>query len=769
MLKKISNKIVLILSLILIGLIVWGSGVSASTPNLKQPSAPMNVEVIAKTDNSVTLKWSASTGASKISGYSIYRKEIDRGKILPFTGIYTDEPYTVNEIKLEIGKSSNTTFTDKNVKSGVMYSYTIKAYDDKKNYSAESQGIVGFAKTKLLVIASNKLYSIVPVAQSISTYLQDLTQEGWSPALVRVSNEKSTGADYICSKPIDLKNIIKEYVNKGYQGIVIIGSEPDIPTPYYRTAPDAPKVPSDMYYSDNNEWKDLDKDNAFDLYDQSGVSFANSLQPELLCGRISAGSICDDINAEADFITKYFFKLHQYRTAGSSLPDSGFVFCDTDFYNGLKFSSIKINKFVKNLDSYFDIEATNKESLKEALEKGSQLGVVMAHSTSKAFEILCRVDSNGESRLNYIPFTLDELNGIESKVHYLTLFACNACDYTTPNIGATLLFNNDYALNIFGATGNVNINTNRRHYEELALGMPIGFSTRLYMQRMTDLNEITPAMMVTLGDPTLVYKLNREDASTPIISSDLSSISVSTGSKLVLPIGAYSLGSPITDISIKGLPEGAVFDKKSATLQWTPLSTQEGKLFYLEAVVMNKNNKTCNERFSIAVVKSRKLVDWKNPGFEDVMKGVPSGWEMQSSQVLKMDSLEKIEGKYSGRIDCNSNYWAYSAYSGKILVKENTKYLVTGYVKTQNQQDNDYIRVEAITGKSENMTKLDGLSDNSFSFGDRIKCGTGWVRVSYIFSTRSGENTLRLGITTINKSGAKDIKIWLDQFEVEEM
>lgn len=82
----------------------------AGTP----PSVPANVSAVVFSPSQVSMEWSASTGSSRVAGYRLYRN----GSLLATTAV----PY----------------YMDSSAAASTRYTYTVAAYDDAGDVSAQS-------------------------------------------------------------------------------------------------------------------------------------------------------------------------------------------------------------------------------------------------------------------------------------------------------------------------------------------------------------------------------------------------------------------------------------------------------------------------------------------------------------------------------------------------------------------------------------------------------------------------------------------------------
>nr|AKP45383.1 alpha-amylase [Cystobacter sp. Cbv34]QQZ45548.1 CysT [synthetic construct] len=93
--------------------------VSSGAPALDTtaPSVPSGLTAASKTSSSVSLSWSASTDASGIAGYDVYRD----GSL--------------------VGSPVSTSYTDSDLSAGTTYRYTVRARDTAGNASAQSTAL----------------------------------------------------------------------------------------------------------------------------------------------------------------------------------------------------------------------------------------------------------------------------------------------------------------------------------------------------------------------------------------------------------------------------------------------------------------------------------------------------------------------------------------------------------------------------------------------------------------------------------------------------
>ena len=100
---------------------------------------------ISNLPNGIKIKW---TGLSTAVKYRIYRKEKGVNK---------------NFVKLADVKAGTTSYTDKNVKNGVQYYYTVKAYDNLYSSLCEKPGLTTIRLSEPTISAPDSKGSVYPV------------------------------------------------------------------------------------------------------------------------------------------------------------------------------------------------------------------------------------------------------------------------------------------------------------------------------------------------------------------------------------------------------------------------------------------------------------------------------------------------------------------------------------------------------------------------------------------------------------------------------
>lgn len=142
-------------------------------------------------------------------------------------------------------KVTGTTSKIEGLKSNTEYevkAYQINVHVGSNNTATSTSTYLGttsfkIASAKFLVLVGESLYEDSEVNRSLNTYTNDIKNEGISSEVIRISKTEGSvdgsGGVYNCTKPQDVKNLIRDRYENGAEGFVIIGSGEDIPTAYY--------------------------------------------------------------------------------------------------------------------------------------------------------------------------------------------------------------------------------------------------------------------------------------------------------------------------------------------------------------------------------------------------------------------------------------------------------------------------------------------------------------------------------------------------------
>ncbi|HZI05435.1 MAG TPA: carbohydrate binding domain-containing protein, partial [Archangium sp.] len=136
-----------------VGTITAGAPSSDSTA----PSVPSGLAAPSKTATSVSLTWTASTDASGIAGYDVYRN----GSL--------------------VGSPGSASYTDNGLSAGTTYSYTVRARDTAGNVSALSAALSVTTSTTGATVTFNETASTV-VGQNIYVVGSIAALGNWSTA-----------------------------------------------------------------------------------------------------------------------------------------------------------------------------------------------------------------------------------------------------------------------------------------------------------------------------------------------------------------------------------------------------------------------------------------------------------------------------------------------------------------------------------------------------------------------------------------------------------
>ncbi len=558
---------------------------------------------------------------------------------------------------------------------------------------------------KFLVIVSSKIYG--DCQNELNTYMSDLSNEGWAPALIKVNNVSDSNyvgdtSFHVCENPSALKQVIRGYYDQGYEGFVLIGSAPSIPCAYWEATPNSNEnAPTDLFYADMGNWTDADGDGEYEGYNEGTGSY-REYAPDMIYGRISAGAISESVQKEIIKTKAYLSKIHDFRASGGKLSfePKAFFFADDDFSQDERGKASFLSVLEKDVYSYSNKISTNKEKFFQLLQGGYRIGHETVHSSQTEWNVYSDPNGTEDECIGEFP-SIDDINNMTVKVNCLCLNSCSACDYTTSNLGAAILFNNadtyntmknSYVYNVAGSTYISRSYFDAGYFEDLK-SQNIGTAFKNLITRYAKLASVQSTVYaeypiyILLGDPTINYNFTKPDNKCPIVTNDFSDVNAYPNRPFNITLQTTDPENDPVYLDITGLPEGAQYDSSTQIISWVPQPSDAGKSYKVTITAYNKdalgehvNNYV--QEFIIYVSRMTNLcpVEIPNPGFEILDNdGMASGWSRANTQVgsMCMDSSVVHSGAYSASI--TDDIYGYTT-----TVEPYTRYLISGYIKTSN-------------------------------------------------------------------------------------
>ena len=399
----------------------------------------------------------------------------------------------------------------------------------------------------LVVIVEEALARVL--AGSLFTYLDDLEAEGlrgsvqpWTPETVEA-----------------LKSFIFAQVDKcGAEGVFLIGNMPA--AWYEQTAFDThEEFPMDLYLQDRDAvWGDADGDGIYDAHSEleldiylsrlqtlpdpeecvSSRSFPTCPSTHDPGGALYASEACIE-HCPSGFVTqswspdveccgtyflkRYFNRLHEYRTLGSLVNESAFVFTDDSWWawgRPFRLGSIYSTVHIVNELS----ETTREKYVEMLIGGGSEFVYHWIHATPN--DLLIYVDDTYQpihpTQIGWSPYLPPALT-CNFEASFVNMFSCEAARFTVPTVGMAMAFQTDFGLAIVGSTKRGGIWNPDLLHANLGQGVPWGEAYRLWYNNAGYTDDEWHLGMALLGDPILkltgditgLMKLGPEQAHSP--------------------------------------------------------------------------------------------------------------------------------------------------------------------------------------------------------------------------------------------------------------
>jgi hypothetical protein len=321
----------------------------------------------------------------------------------------------------------------------------------------------------IIIMVNDSLYP--SIQSSVSQYIQDLTDEGYSTLVMTM----------LGGTPADIRALLIAQLPNDLIGTVMIG---DLPIAWWEDGPYGEDYPVDLFYTDlNGTWTDTDSDGKYD-------SHTGPTAPDIWAGRLYASHLTYD--NEVCLINNYFHVNHEYRTGALTLPDKGLVYNEVTWYPN--------DHGMGNL--YTDVTMVNSENTttaydyKNRLEQEFQFIHLIAHSSCWAHTFFLQYEQpGGGSVFSFeIPF-------VNPKAFFIFLNCCMAARFTEiDNLANWYAFSRSYTQVVIASSSLMyGIDDMPGFYTALANDSTLGAAFKMWHQANYDWFMGT----LVLGDPSL--------------------------------------------------------------------------------------------------------------------------------------------------------------------------------------------------------------------------------------------------------------------------
>jgi len=384
----------------------------------------------------------------------------------------------------------------------------------------------------LVVVVEKSIADIL--GPSLMTYRWDLDKEGY---LVRIEPWGPGTVE-------ELKTFIFDQVYAyDVEGALLVGN---LPTAWYEQISwgSYEEFPTDVFLQDGDAtWVDADKNGIYDSHTELDLDIYVSRLPTLPqheecessedfpeCpivyehgGQFYASEVCiykcpsglieqswsptehPDVECCGTyFLKRYFDRVHNYRTYGSLVDRSAFVFIDDEWLVFVQ-PPFTLDSIYTTVHVTTTLADSTKAKYVEMLSGGGAEFVYQWMHSTPDFLFIDEghvIQEIHRTQIGDSPHRpSSETFNLESS--FMNMFNCEAVRFTIPNLGMAIAFQTDYGLAILGSTKAGGMNVPDEFHAALAWGTPWGESFRIwYNLRGRDDDEWYLGMVI-LGDPLL--------------------------------------------------------------------------------------------------------------------------------------------------------------------------------------------------------------------------------------------------------------------------
>jgi hypothetical protein len=306
----------------------------------------------------------------------------------------------------------------------------------------------------------------------LTQYRQDVAAEG--RRVYSLSFPGGTAAD--------LRSFLAQQVtSRGVEGAWLLGS---LPAAWYEQTAfsTAENFPCDVYLLDHTAtWTDANANGRFDAHTQVNATFFVSR----LMGTLAQ-------------LQAYFTKLHAYRTSGSLVAPSAFIFKDDDWYDYMAGSDWGLNAIYTTRHKLEALAETTRANYIARMEgAGAEFVYQWIHSSPTTLHIA----GAGSGTVS----TTQVISG-DHRASFFNLFDCSASRFTETNLAMTYAVRTSRGLATIGSTKTGGIYQPGTFHSRLAAGDTWGESFRQWYNSTGRWNDEWYLGIVILGDPLLTIE-----------------------------------------------------------------------------------------------------------------------------------------------------------------------------------------------------------------------------------------------------------------------
>jgi hypothetical protein len=213
----------------------------------------------------------------------------------------------------------------------------------------------------VLIVVNSSLYN--QITTSIGQYSQDIRADGYQTlTYVTLGGTPEDLRNWLYGRYVSLNNVV---------GVSLVG---DLPIAWWQSTFDPIQFPCNYFYMDlDGGWADTNQDGVYD--DLTGNN-----HPEIFAGLLHASNLTYTGQTEAQLMTAYFAKDHQYRRrTGYQTPHKVLRYHDGWGYMGEGFDRLLRSAYYHDQTLVLDQYVTTADDYELRLNQGFEYVILYAH------------------------------------------------------------------------------------------------------------------------------------------------------------------------------------------------------------------------------------------------------------------------------------------------------------------------------------------------------------------------------------------------------